>query len=33
MPPSPHLTTLTAIAFDVDGTLTDGRLTWSPSGE
>lgn len=24
---------LQAIAFDVDGVLTDGRLTWSPSGE
>jgi 3-deoxy-D-manno-octulosonate 8-phosphate phosphatase (KDO 8-P phosphatase) len=27
------LRTLQAIAFDVDGVLTDGRLTWSPSGE
>ena len=27
------LDTLQAIAFDVDGVLTDGRLTWSPSGE
>ena len=27
------LTTLQAIAFDVDGVLTDGTLTWSPSGE
>jgi 3-deoxy-D-manno-octulosonate 8-phosphate phosphatase (KDO 8-P phosphatase) len=24
---------LQAIAFDVDGVLTDGTLTWSPSGE
>ena len=24
---------LEAIAFDVDGVLTDGTLTWSPSGE
>jgi 3-deoxy-D-manno-octulosonate 8-phosphate phosphatase (KDO 8-P phosphatase) len=24
---------LQAVAFDVDGVLTDGRLTWSPSGE
>ncbi len=36
--PIPHrstdgLDTLQAIAFDVDGVLTDGRLTWSPSGE
>ena len=28
-----RLITLEAIAFDVDGVLTDGRLTWSPSGE
>jgi 3-deoxy-D-manno-octulosonate 8-phosphate phosphatase (KDO 8-P phosphatase) len=28
-----RLTTLQAIAFDVDGVLTDGTLTWSPSGE
>jgi len=27
------LTTLQAIAFDVDGVLTDGTLTWSPTGE
>ena len=27
------LATLEAIAFDVDGVLTDGRLTWGPSGE
>ncbi|MEO6922863.1 MAG: HAD hydrolase family protein [Bryocella sp.] len=27
------LITLEAIAFDVDGVLTDGNLTWSPSGE
>jgi 3-deoxy-D-manno-octulosonate 8-phosphate phosphatase (KDO 8-P phosphatase) len=27
------LRNLQAIAFDVDGVLTDGRLTWSPSGE
>ena len=27
------LRTLVAIAFDVDGTLSDGRITWSPSGE
>jgi 3-deoxy-D-manno-octulosonate 8-phosphate phosphatase (KDO 8-P phosphatase) len=27
------LNTLQAIAFDVDGVLTDGTLTWSPSGE
>jgi len=27
------LTTLEAIAFDVDGVLTDGTLTWSPTGE
>jgi 3-deoxy-D-manno-octulosonate 8-phosphate phosphatase (KDO 8-P phosphatase) len=30
--PSP-LATLQAVAFDVDGVLTDGQLTWSPSGE
>ena len=28
-----QLQTLQAIAFDVDGVLTDGTLTWSPSGE
>ena len=38
MPLSPKqltdgLQTLQAIAFDVDGVLTDGTLTWSPSGE
>ena len=27
------LQSLQAIAFDVDGVLTDGRLTWSPTGE
>ena len=27
------LRNLQAIAFDVDGTLTDGRITWSPNGE
>ena len=27
------LTTLEAIAFDVDGVLTNGTLTWSPTGE
>jgi 3-deoxy-D-manno-octulosonate 8-phosphate phosphatase (KDO 8-P phosphatase) len=27
------LTTLQAIAFDVDGVLTDGTLLWSPQGE
>ena len=27
------LITLRAIAFDVDGVLTDGTLLWSPSGE
>ncbi len=30
---SPKLLTLQAIAFDVDGVLTDGTLTWSASGE
>ena len=30
---SDGLETLQAIAFDVDGVLTDGTLTWSPSGE
>jgi 3-deoxy-D-manno-octulosonate 8-phosphate phosphatase (KDO 8-P phosphatase) len=38
MPLSPKqltdgLQTLQAIAFDVDGVLTGGTLTWSPSGE
>jgi 3-deoxy-D-manno-octulosonate 8-phosphate phosphatase (KDO 8-P phosphatase) len=34
MPIDPiHLTALRAIAFDVDGVLTDGNLTWSPNGE
>jgi 3-deoxy-D-manno-octulosonate 8-phosphate phosphatase (KDO 8-P phosphatase) len=38
MPLSPKqltdgLQTLQSIAFDVDGVLTDGTLTWSPSGE
>jgi 3-deoxy-D-manno-octulosonate 8-phosphate phosphatase (KDO 8-P phosphatase) len=34
MPFDPQsLTTLQAVAFDVDGVLTDGTLTWSPSGE
>ena len=28
-----QLVDLQAIAFDVDGVLTDGRLTWSSSGE
>lgn len=28
-----RLRTLQAVAFDVDGVLTDGRLTWSPNGE
>jgi len=28
-----RLKSLRAIAFDVDGVLTDGKLTWSPSGE
>ena len=27
------LETLQAIAFDVDGVLTDGKLTWGPHGE
>ena len=27
------LDTLQAIAFDVDGVLTDGKLTWGPNGE
>ena len=27
------LDTLQAIAFDVDGVLTDGKLTWNPAGE
>jgi 3-deoxy-D-manno-octulosonate 8-phosphate phosphatase (KDO 8-P phosphatase) len=27
------LRNLQAIAFDVDGTLTDGRITWAPNGE
>ncbi len=27
------LRTLQAIAFDMDGVLTDGKLVWSPSGE
>ena len=27
------LGTLQAIAFDVDGVLTDGKLTWGPNGE
>ena len=34
MPSDPtQLTTLQAIAFDVDGVLTDGTLLWSPEGE
>jgi 3-deoxy-D-manno-octulosonate 8-phosphate phosphatase (KDO 8-P phosphatase) len=34
MPIDPtHLATLQAIAFDVDGVLTDGNLTWSPHGD
>ncbi len=34
MPLSPHhLASLQAVAFDVDGVLTDGTLTWSPSGD
>jgi 3-deoxy-D-manno-octulosonate 8-phosphate phosphatase (KDO 8-P phosphatase) len=34
MPLSPHhLANLQAVAFDVDGVLTDGTLIWSPSGE
>ena len=32
-PSTDGLDTLQAIAFDVDGVLTDGRLTWSPTGE
>lgn len=28
-----HLANLQAIAFDVDGVLTDGTLTWSPTGD
>ncbi len=28
-----HLVKLQAVAFDVDGVLTDGTLTWSPVGE
>jgi len=28
-----RLQALQAVAFDVDGVLTDGTLTWSPSGE
>jgi 3-deoxy-D-manno-octulosonate 8-phosphate phosphatase (KDO 8-P phosphatase) len=34
MPLDPTLlTALKAVAFDVDGVLTDGTLTWSPNGE
>lgn len=34
MPIDPtRLANLQAIAFDVDGVLTDGSLTWSPTGE
>jgi 3-deoxy-D-manno-octulosonate 8-phosphate phosphatase (KDO 8-P phosphatase) len=34
MPLDPRLLrSLQAVAFDVDGVLTDGTLTWSPSGE
>jgi 3-deoxy-D-manno-octulosonate 8-phosphate phosphatase (KDO 8-P phosphatase) len=34
MPPDPTaLQSLQAIAFDVDGVLTDGHLTWSPCGD
>jgi 3-deoxy-D-manno-octulosonate 8-phosphate phosphatase (KDO 8-P phosphatase) len=34
MPFDPNrLLTLRALAMDVDGVLTDGMLTWSPSGE
>ena len=34
MPIDPtHLASLQAIAFDVDGVLTDGTLTWSPTGD
>jgi len=44
MPPTPtqiraarrlreHLQTLQAVAFDVDGVLTDGTLMWSPTGD
>jgi 3-deoxy-D-manno-octulosonate 8-phosphate phosphatase (KDO 8-P phosphatase) len=28
-----HLVTLQAIAFDVDGVLTDGTFAWSPTGD
>lgn len=28
-----HLASLQAIAFDVDGVLTDGTLAWSPTGD
>jgi 3-deoxy-D-manno-octulosonate 8-phosphate phosphatase (KDO 8-P phosphatase) len=27
------LQSLEAVAFDVDGTLTDGRITWAPNGQ
>ena len=33
MNPTKDLDTLQAVAFDVDGVLTDGTRTWSPSGE